>query len=45
MAQVAKRTKAARAHFEGKANLTVEAAVDLIKQARPPSSTKPLKSR
>ncbi|MFN3647743.1 MAG: 50S ribosomal protein L1, partial [Gemmobacter sp.] len=33
MAKVAKRTKAARALFEGKSNLTVEAAVDLIKQA------------
>lgn len=33
MAHVAKRTKAARAQFEGKANLTVEAAVDLIKAA------------
>ena len=33
MAKVAKRTKAARALFEGKANLTVEQAVDLIKQA------------
>jgi large subunit ribosomal protein L1 len=33
MAKVAKRTKAARAHFEGKANLTVEDAVALIKQA------------
>jgi large subunit ribosomal protein L1 len=33
MAKVAKRTKAARALFEGKANLTVEDAVALIKQA------------
>lgn len=33
MAKVAKRTKAARALFEGKSNLTVEAAVELIKQA------------
>ncbi|MFN3936513.1 MAG: 50S ribosomal protein L1, partial [Gemmobacter sp.] len=33
MAKVAKRTKAARALFDGKANLTVEDAVSLIKQA------------
>ncbi|WP_323041242.1 50S ribosomal protein L1 [Gemmobacter sp.] len=33
MAKVAKRTKAARALFEGKANVTVEEAVELIKKA------------
>ena len=33
MAKVAKRTKAARALFEGKSLMTVEAAVELIKQA------------
>ena len=31
MAKVAKRTAAARALFEGKANVTVEEAVELIK--------------
>ncbi len=33
MAKVAKRTAAARALFDGKANLTVEDAVELIKKA------------
>ncbi|GGD98950.1 LSU ribosomal protein L1P [Gemmobacter megaterium] len=33
MAKVAKRTAAARALFEGKSNVTVEEAVDLIKKA------------
>ncbi|PKP68566.1 MAG: 50S ribosomal protein L1 [Alphaproteobacteria bacterium HGW-Alphaproteobacteria-4] len=33
MAKVAKRTAAARAHFEGKSNLSVEDAVKLIKTA------------
>jgi large subunit ribosomal protein L1 len=33
MAKIAKRTKAARALFEGKANLTVEDAVALVRQA------------
>lgn len=33
MTKIAKRTKAARAQFEGKANLTIEAAVALVKEA------------
>jgi hypothetical protein len=45
MAKIAKRVKKAQEAFAGKANLSVEDAVKLVKGRLRPSSTKPWKSR